>query len=123
MEAPHDGRQDLPADGLKRADAEGPGGAGRERREIGLRRLEARDDRFGVAEEQHARLGQRDRPRPAGPFDEPLADDSLERRDLLADGRLRVAEPVRGAAERPLLGDGLQRREVPELDAEPAVGG
>ena len=60
-------------------------------------------------------------PRAAGPLDELLADDPLERGDLLADGRLRVAEPARRAAERALLRHRLQRGEVPQLDAEPTI--
>ena len=59
--------------------------------------------------------------RPAGPLDEPLADDPLERRDLLADRRLRVAESFGGAPERALLGDRPQRGEVAQLDAEPTI--
>ena len=50
-----------------------------------------------------------------------LADDPLEGRDLLADRRLRVAERVGGTAERRLTGDGLQRDQVTELDAEPSI--
>ena len=75
-----------------------------------------------MAEQQAAGLGHRDGPRPAGTLDELLADDPLERRDLLADRRLRVAEAARGAAERALLRKRLQRREMAQLDAEPAIG-
>jgi hypothetical protein len=46
-----------------------------------------------VAEQELARLGQRDGAWPAGPVDQRLADDPLEHRDLLADRRLRVAQP------------------------------
>ena len=80
-----------------------PGFARLERAEVGLRGLQARDDRLRVAQQQLAGLGQRDRARAARPLDEPLADDPLERRDLLADRRLRVAEPLRGASERALV--------------------
>ena len=95
--------------------------AGLERAEVGLGGLEARDDRLGVPQQERAGLGQRDRARAAGPLDEPLADDPLERRDLLADRRLRVAEPLRGAAERALVRERLQRGEVAHLDAEPTI--
>ena len=89
--------------------------------QVCLGRLKARDDRVGVPEEQLTRLCERDRARSAGALDELLADDLLERLDLLADRRLRVAEPLRGAAERPLGGDGLQRGEMPQFDSEPAI--
>ena len=66
-----------------------------------------------------AGLGQRDGPRAAGTVDQPLADDPLQHRDLLADRRLRVAELARGAAERALLGDRLQGDQVTQLEPEP----
>ena len=53
--------------------------------DVGTGGVEPRDDRLGVTEQQGARLGQRDGPRAAGSLDERLADDLLERRDLLAD--------------------------------------
>ena len=49
------------------------------------------------------------------------ADDLLERRDLLADRRLRVAEPAGRAAEVPVLGDRLERRQMTNLDAHQAT--
>ena len=118
-EPPHDLRQHPRADRLEGADAERARLAGAQRVQVGLRGLEARDDRVGVAQQQPPRLGQRDGPRAARPLDEPLADDPLERRDLLADRRLRVAEPLGGPAERALVRERLQRGEVAELDAEP----
>ena len=66
-------------------------------------------------------LGQRDRPRAAGALDEPQPDDALERRDLLRDGRLRVAEPLGRPAERALVGDRLERDEVAQVESEPAI--
>src|SRR4029453_1144199 len=51
--------------------------------------------------------------------DEPLADDPFERRDLLADRRLRVAELLGRLVERALLSDGFERGEMPHLDADP----
>jgi hypothetical protein len=59
--------------------------------------------------------------RAAGTLDELLADDSLQRRDLLADSGLRVAELERCTAEGARAGDGLERCEMPHLDAEPAL--
>ena len=58
---------------------------------------------------------------PPGPLDEPLADHALERLDLLADRGLRVSEPLRGAAERALLGHRLERGQMPQFDPEPSI--
>jgi hypothetical protein len=74
-----------------------------------------------VREEEPAGLGQRHRARAAGALDEAVADRAFERRDLLADGRLGVAERVRRAAERPFLCERLQRGQMAELDAEPTI--
>ena len=119
--AAHHRGEDLGAHALERADAQRARLARRQCGEIGLSRLEARHDRFRVAEQQPPRLGERDRPRPARPLDEPFPDRPLERRDLLADGRLRVAELVRGTAERALFGEGLERRQMADFDAEPTI--
>ena len=100
-----------------------PGLAGAQRGHVRARRVEPVDDRLGVAQQELAGLGHRDRARAAGALDELLADDALEGRDLLADGRLGVAELEGGAAERAGPGDRLERREVPHLDAEPVVRG
>ena len=78
-------------------------------------------DRVGVTAQQAARVGERDRARPAGPLDELRADDLLEPGDLLADRRLRVAELDRSAPEGALALDGLQRREVPQLYPKPST--
>ncbi len=101
-------RQHARADALVRADPQRPGVAGVERGEVGLRGLEPGGDRVGVPQEQRAGLGQRDGAGPAGAVDQPLADDPLQRGDLLADRRLRVAEAGGGAAEGALLGDRLE---------------
>ena len=76
-----------------------PASPAAQRLQVGLRGLEPRDDRVRVAEEQLAGLGQRDGPWAAGALDELLADDSLERRDLLADRGLGVPEPLGGPPE------------------------
>ena len=109
------------ADALVRADAERAGGALGERGEIGLRRLHPRDDRLGVAEQQLAGLGQRDGARAARPLDEPLADGALERRDLLADRGLRVAERRAARPNERCSRDRLEREEVAQLDAEETI--
>ena len=74
-----------------------------------------------MPQQQRAGLCERHGAGAAGALDELLADDALERRDLLADRGLRVAEPGGRAAERALRGDRLQGGEVPDLDAEPLI--
>ncbi len=121
QEAPHHARKDARADGLVGADPQRPRLAGAERGHVGARRVEPRDDRLGVAQEQLARVGERDGPRAARTLDQRLADDPLERRDLLAHRRLRVAEPLGRAAERALARDRVERGEMPHLDPEPLI--
>ena len=58
------------------------------------------------------------RPAAAGALEQPRAGRPLERGDLQADGRLRVAELLRGARERARRDDGVEGREVTHLDAE-----
>jgi hypothetical protein len=67
------------------------------------------------AEEEGPRLGERDRARPARPLDEPLPDRTLERGDLLADRRLRVAQLAGRGDERMRSPDRLERGEMPQL--------
>jgi hypothetical protein len=120
-EAPHQVGEDVLADRLVDADAERAGLAAAERVHVRLRGREPGDDRLGVAKEQLAGLGQRDLARAARALDELLAHDPLQGGDLLADRRLCVAERGRGAAERRLTRDCLQRDQVAELDAEPTI--
>ena len=120
-EAAHQRRQDALADGLVRPDPERPGLARGQRGEVRLGRLEPGDDRLRVAEQELAGLGERYRPRPAGTVEEALPDDPLEGRDLLADRRLRVAEALCRAAERPRLRDRLEGGEMPQFDPEPPI--
>ena len=88
---------------------------------VRLRGEEPRLDRVRVPEEDLAGLGERDRARAARPLDQAQPDDPLERRDLLRDRRLRVAEPLGGAPEGALVGDRLQRDEMAEVEPEPAI--
>ena len=120
-EAAQESRDDLRADALERPDAEPAGVARLERAHVRLRGEQARLDRLGVPEEDPARLGQRDRPRAAGPLDQPHADDALERRDLLRDRRLRVPELLGGPPERALVRDRLERDEMAKIEPEPAI--
>ena len=107
--------QELDGHALVGADAQPSGGAGGEVAELGLGQLESLGHRVRVPEQQSTRGGQRDRPRPAGPVEERLADGSLQAGDLLADGRLRVAQDVGCADEGPLLGHRAQCPKVPQL--------
>ena len=116
-EAADERGEETRADALVDADAERSRGALGERGHVGTGRVEARDDRIGVAEQEEPGLGRLDAPRAAGPVEELLSDDPLELRDLLADGRLRVAELARGAAERAGAGDRFQSGEMPQIDA------
>jgi hypothetical protein len=74
-----------------------------------------------VPEEQAAGVGEVDAPRAARTVDELLADDLLELGDLLAHGRLRVAELARRGAEGAKPPDGLQGDEVAQFDASPSI--
>ena len=92
-----------------------------ERSHVGTGRVEARDDRVRVAEQQEPGLGRLHAARAAGAVEEPLPDDPLELRDLLADGRLGVAELARSAAEGAGACDRFQGREMAQIDAEPVI--
>ena len=120
-EAPHHLREHLRADTLERPDAERAAVTLREGGHVGLRGVETRDDRLGVAEQQRPGLRERDRPWTARTLEQPLPDESLQGLDLLADRRLRVAERHGSPAERALAGDGFQGCEMTELDAEPTI--
>src|SRR5581483_5056616 len=94
-EAAQERGDDARADALVRPDAERAGVTGPERAQVRLRGAEPRGDR--------ARVRERDRARATGTIHEPLADDPFEDGDLLADRRLRVAEPPRVPSERALF--------------------
>ena len=74
-----------------------------------------------MLEQRLAFVGQRDGLRTGRAMDETMADDPLERCDLLADRGLNVPKRTRGPAERRLLRDRHERGEMPKLDAEPFV--
>jgi hypothetical protein len=82
--------------------------------------LELFEDVVGSAQQQLSRLGEPERVMTVRSLDQPLADKLLERSDLLADRRLRKAEPRRSASERSLFGDRPERDQMPELDPEPS---
>ena len=78
--------------------------------------VDAGDDVAGVAEDELAERGQLDGSGAARAVEQRAADEALEGGDLLADGRLGVAEADRGPAERALGGDGVEGDEVAELE-------
>ena len=85
---------------LKCADPQDAGVSGSHRVEVGLRRGEAGDDVAGVIEQHLARLRQRHRAGSARPVHQPMSDGLFERRDLLRDGALRIAQSGGGLRER-----------------------
>ena len=89
--------------------------------ELRFGRREAGLDRARVHEQTLAGLGERERLRDARAIHELRADDALERGELLADGRLRIAEAARGAMERRLLREGLERSQMANLDPVPSA--
>ena len=116
-EAAHGIGHDADRDALERAHAQRPGRALGERGEIGLGRLQLRGQAHGVAQDALARIGGHDGPAAAGALEQAHAGRPLQRRDLHADGRLRVAELLRGARERARDRDRLERGQVAHLDA------
>jgi hypothetical protein len=120
-EPPQELRQDARAHALEGADAEPSEVAGLQRAHVRLRGEQAGLDRVGVAQEHRPRLGERDRPRPAGALDQAQADDPLERGDLLRDRGLRVPEPLGRPPERALVRDRLQGDQMAEVEPVPAI--
>ena len=116
----HFGEDPLP-DALEDPDAKGSRLALGECGEIGLRSGHARGDRTCVSEKQLAGLGEGDRLRASRPLDQPVADDPLERGDLLADCRLGVAQRRCRLAEGSFARDRFQSQEVPEFNTKPAI--
>jgi hypothetical protein len=55
------------------------------------------------------------------PLDQPVADDPLERGDLLTDCRLGVAQGRCRLAEGTFARDRFQSQEVPQFNAKPAI--
>ena len=115
--APHRARQQAHADALERADAQRARLAVGERPEIGLRRPHRRRGPARVPEEPLPGVGRRHGAPAARPLEQLEPGGPLERRDLLADRRLGVAELRAGPAERARLDDRLERGEMADLDA------
>src|SRR4029078_8037756 len=114
-ELEHHARQDACADALVRAYRRRACRSFRVGGEVGLCGLEACDDALRVAEQELAGVRERDGTRSASARDEAVADDAFEGRDLLADGRLRVSDRVRGSSEGAFARYGLKRREMAQF--------
>ena len=74
-----------------------------------------------VAREDEAGLGEGHLCAAGGALEQALSDDLLQGRDLLADGRLGVAEHLGASRERARLGDRRKRGEMPEVEAWPKI--
>ncbi len=120
-EAPEQRGEDARADALEDADAERAGRSFGQGGHVCLGGIELRDDRVRVPQQEQARLGEGHGTRAAGTDDEPLPDDALEVRDLLAHRRLRVAELARCAAERLRASDGFERGQMAQLEPEESI--
>ena len=101
-EPAHDRRQQHVGHALERADVDPAGVAGEEALDGIAGGVDPGDDVAGVAEHDLAERGQLDRAGAARAVEQRAADEPLEGGDLLADGRLGVAEAGRRPAERAL---------------------
>ena len=86
---------------------------------VTVRGDEALADGGGVGEQAVAGTRQLDGARAGRSHEQLDADDALQRADLLADRRLRVAEPLCRATHRARLGDGGEGSEVAQVDPVP----
>jgi hypothetical protein len=86
-----------------------------------LRSVQASQNGLGVAKEELSWFGKRNRPRSTWAMDEALADDPLQRGDLLAHRRLRVAKTIRRPMERALEGDRLKSSQMAQIDLQPMI--
>jgi hypothetical protein len=109
------------ADTLERPHPHGSGAALRKALELSVGDPHASEHGLGMAQQQGRRGSEAGRPAAAGAVDQRLADETLERGDLMADRRLGVAELVGGSAEGSGDLDRLERGEVAQLHAHPPV--
>ena len=114
----HQTRQDRRARAREHADAN-DGRAARERVELRDRRRQVAEHRRRVPGDDRTG-GRQVGTTLAAPVDQDRAEPLLELRDLVRDRGLGQVQRLRRAAERPVLGDRLQRREVPQVDTVPA---
>ena len=101
------------------ADSERIQDAGVERLQVSLGGRQASTDGTSVRHDDLSGARQTNRLRAAGLLDQSLPDHFFERRDLLADRRLRVPQPLGRAMKGPFGRNRLERQEVPQLHADP----
>jgi hypothetical protein len=93
-----------------------------ERGHVGVRRVDARQQRACVREHDAADVGQLGGASSAGrAAQHRAADDPLQRADLLAHRGLRVAQLTRGGGERALVDHGDEGTHVAHLERAPAI--
>jgi hypothetical protein len=97
---------------LKRADAEVTDGSERERIQVHVDRLHPCQDGVRVPQEDSAGFGQLHRSRAGEAEEHARSSHTLEVGDLLADGRLRIAQLVGCRRERTMPGNGVEGDEV-----------
>ena len=112
-------RDDDAGDAEDRAEPDDTGDLGGVGAEVAVGLDEALADGRGMGQQPAAGVGQIDVPRARRAHQQLDPDDALERADLLADGRLGVAEPLGRAAHRPRLGDGGEGAQVTQVDLRP----
>ncbi len=103
-------------DALEGAHPQASDVTGAEPVEVGVDAVEVGEELSCVVEQVGTERGEFNGPRAAGTVEDRVADDPFERRDLLADRRLGVAEPFRGAAEGAFRGDGVQRHQQADVE-------
>ena len=109
------GREQRRRGALERADVDAPDGAGLEPPHRGGGGVGRVDHLAAVGQQHLAQRGQLDRSRAAGPVEQRLPHRALQRGDLLADRRLRVAQPGRRATEGAGRRDGVERHEMAQF--------
>ena len=114
--ATHDLGEQPDADRLEHPHAQRPRVTGAKRGKVGLRCPQRRSRPSRVPKQPFTGVGRNDRLPTTRPVEESHARDALERRDLLADRRLRVAEASARGGERAGVDHGLERGEMSYLD-------
>ena len=116
-----DVREDAGKRALECADADRSGLAACEIDEILLSDRHSGRQLVDVTREDGPRLCQRCLCATGRALEQALPDDLLQGRDLLADGRLGVAEHLGRPCERARLGNRRKRGEMPEVEARPKI--
>src|SRR4051812_45273949 len=106
---------------LKCADADRSGLAVCEIEEILPRERHSGRQLVDVTREDGTRLSERCLCATGGALEQALPDDLLQGRDLLADGRLGVAEHLGCLRERARLRDRRKRSQMPQIEARPKI--